>query len=176
MLRLKTGKKMRFRLNTFANVIPGQKQFIKNLLNLHQLSQEQREKIQIENHMDDKRERGRKENNHSFPALAVGAGIGLLNAIYDIYKLISAGASLIDFLGTLCSLAAGVLMLFAVLALRKESKDVLPLFLSGLALGLFRWIIIDRAFQPTLVAFALLAIFAWFTWRIASWIQAKALT
>ena len=41
MLRLKTGKKMRFRLNTFANLVSGQKQFIKNLLNLHQLSQEQ---------------------------------------------------------------------------------------------------------------------------------------
>jgi hypothetical protein len=126
--------------------------------------------------MEDKRERARREIKQSLPALAVGVGIGLLNTIYEMYKLVSAGTSLIQFLGTLCSLAAGVLVVAAILALRKESKAALPLFLSGLVLGLFRWVIIDRAFQPTLIAFALLAIFAWLTWRIVSWIQAKALT
>jgi hypothetical protein len=38
LLRLKTGKKMRFRLNTLANFLPGQKQFIKKLQDLHQQS------------------------------------------------------------------------------------------------------------------------------------------
>jgi hypothetical protein len=36
-LKLKTGKKRMFRLNIFANFVPGQKQFINKLKNLYQL-------------------------------------------------------------------------------------------------------------------------------------------
>jgi hypothetical protein len=79
--------------------------------------------------MDEKREQARKEIKRSLPALAVGAGVGLLTTLYDTYKLVSAGANLSQFSGTLCSLAAGLLLVFAVLALRKESKAALPLFL-----------------------------------------------
>jgi hypothetical protein len=125
--------------------------------------------------MNDKREQARKQIKQSLPAFAIGVGIGLLSAMYEMYKLISVGADLVTVLGALCSLASGVLLVFAVLALRKGSKAVLPFFLSGLALGLLRWILVDRTFQPTAVAFALLAIFAWLAWRITSWIQAKAL-
>ncbi|HEU0297211.1 MAG TPA: hypothetical protein VFR47_31005 [Anaerolineales bacterium] len=126
--------------------------------------------------MDDKRERARKEIKQGLPAFAIGAGLGLLGGLYDMYKLISTGATFSQLLGPLCSLVAGILVTLAVLALRREKKAALPLFLSGLALGLVRWIIIDRTFQPSFIAFALLAVFAWFTWRLLSWVQVKALS
>jgi hypothetical protein len=39
MLKLKTGKAMRFRLNVLASFVPGQKRFINKLQSLYQLSQ-----------------------------------------------------------------------------------------------------------------------------------------
>ena len=125
--------------------------------------------------MEDKRERARKEIKSSLPAFAIGAGVGLLVTLYDTYQLISTGASLSQFSGTLCSLASGLLLIFTLLALRYEKKVALPLLLASLVVSLFRWVIIDRTFQPTISSFILLALFAWLIWRLVSWIQAKAL-
>ncbi len=40
-LKLKTGRKMRFRLNTLANIVPEQKQFINKFQKLYHLNREQ---------------------------------------------------------------------------------------------------------------------------------------
>ena len=69
--------------------------------------------------MDEKRERARKEIKQSLPAFAIGAGLGLLSTLYDTYKLVATGANLSQFLGALCSLVAGVLVVLAVLTSKR---------------------------------------------------------
>jgi high-affinity Fe2+/Pb2+ permease len=125
--------------------------------------------------MIDKQARARQDIRKSILPLGIGAAAAVVLAVYDAFLLVSQEGNPSQIAGVLCTLAAGVLVLLATWALRRQSKYALGFFIAALGFGTIRWVFVDRSFALTLPTVALLAVFAWFLARLASWVRIGAL-
>ncbi len=193
MLRLKTGKKMRFRLNTFANLVPGQKQFIKNLLNLHQLAppeltNTQQEKTargllsaQYTNSKRDPSIIDNKDKAHEFvqkfaQSMKFAAYISIFEILWEAYNFYRIGYDVRR--GFVIALGAlGTLMLWQFAQdLQAEKKRALY---GLLAVGLFtlsRWILASANFELNIFMVITVCAYLLLVSMINAFVRNKVLT
>ena len=101
--------------------------------------------------------------------------IGILGALVislsEIYQFVTVGGVSRQLLGILLTLGAIAMSWLATVHLARQRKLALPLLLGALALGIFRWVVVDQAFALTIPSLLLIALFTCFIAQFVYWVR-----